>query len=231
MIRQGEPRRLYQQVADQVRLLLAGGEYCAGSRLPSERDLATKLGVSRPSIREALIALELEGLVEVRLGAGIYVAAERDRPQKPQALGDSPTELMEARSVIEGATTLMAAARMTQDVLDALRDCIIGMKDDVEHGRAPLENDRRFHICIAAQAGNSVLERTLGAIFDERHSPISRTVQARSESKLSWALAIAEHEAIHEALVERKPLLAQAMMWAHIEASKRRWVGTLADEA
>ena len=70
-----EPRRLYRQIADQLRALIAAGEFALGSRLPPERDLATQLGVSRPSVREALIALEVEGLVEVRMGSGIYVTA------------------------------------------------------------------------------------------------------------------------------------------------------------
>src|SRR3546814_16563839 len=68
-----EPRRLYRQIADQLRVLIQAGEFPVGARLPPERDLALKLGVSRPSVREALIALEVEGLVEVRMGSGIYV--------------------------------------------------------------------------------------------------------------------------------------------------------------
>ena len=66
-----EPRRLYRQIADQLRALIERGELPAGARLPPERDLATQLGVSRPSVREALIALEVEGLVEVRMGSGL----------------------------------------------------------------------------------------------------------------------------------------------------------------
>ena len=68
-----EPRRLYRQIADQLRALIAGGEFAAGARLPAERDLSKQLGVSRPSVREALIALEVEGWVEVRTGSGVYV--------------------------------------------------------------------------------------------------------------------------------------------------------------
>src|SRR5476649_1669729 len=68
-----EPRRLYRQIAEQISVLISDGEYTPGSRLPPERDLAKQLGVSRPSVREGLIALELEGLVEVRMGSGAYV--------------------------------------------------------------------------------------------------------------------------------------------------------------
>jgi len=72
-----EPRRLYRQIADQLRSLIHQGEYAVGSRLPAERDLALQLGVSRPSVREALIALEVEGLVDVRVGSGVLVLAQR----------------------------------------------------------------------------------------------------------------------------------------------------------
>ena len=68
-----EPQRLYRQIAEQLRGLMNTGEFGVGSRLPAERDLATQLGVSRPSVREALIALEVEGVIEVRTGSGIYV--------------------------------------------------------------------------------------------------------------------------------------------------------------
>ena len=74
-----QPRRLYRQVADQIRTLIESGEFAVGERLPGERELAEKLGVSRPTIREALIALEVEGLVHIRMGSGIYVTRQRAR--------------------------------------------------------------------------------------------------------------------------------------------------------
>jgi DNA-binding FadR family transcriptional regulator len=83
-----EPRRLYRQIADQIRALIKSGEFGAGSRLPPERDLARQFGVSRPSVREALIALEVEGLVDVRIGSGIYVRAPSEG-----AINDAPEAL------------------------------------------------------------------------------------------------------------------------------------------
>ena len=74
-----QPRRLYRQVADQIRTLIESGEFAVGERLPGERELAEKLGVSRPTIREALIALEVEGLVHIRMGSGIYVTRHSAR--------------------------------------------------------------------------------------------------------------------------------------------------------
>src|SRR6187399_2252016 len=106
-----ENRRLYRQIADQIAALIERGEYAPGSRLPPERDLAKQLGVSRPSVREALIALEVEGLVEVRIGSGIYV-----QPGNEDAgVGDAheaeagPYELLRARYVIEAECAALAA--------------------------------------------------------------------------------------------------------------------------
>jgi DNA-binding FadR family transcriptional regulator len=75
-----EPQRLYRQIAEQLRTLISAGEWAVGARLPAERDLARQLGVSRPSVREALIAMEVEGWVEVRTGSGVYVL---DRSKAP----------------------------------------------------------------------------------------------------------------------------------------------------
>src|SRR3954468_22998385 len=93
-----ESRRLYRQIADQIAALIEKGEYGAGSRLPPESDLAKQLGVSRPSVREELIALEVEGYVEVRVGSGVYVTPERAVAAAESLPADSgPFELIRAR--------------------------------------------------------------------------------------------------------------------------------------
>ena len=96
-----EPKRLYQSVASQIVKLIKEGEFPPGERLPAERELALKLGVSRPSLREALIALEIGGQVEIRIGSGVYVRDanfDDDGTAAVAALGDSPSELMQARA-------------------------------------------------------------------------------------------------------------------------------------
>ena len=96
-------QRLYLQVADQLMELIRGGSLKSGERLPSERDLAEQFGVSRPTIREAMIALEIAGLVEIRSGSGVYVLEARDK-SSPQVddQGPGPFEILEARRLIEG---------------------------------------------------------------------------------------------------------------------------------
>src|SRR2546422_9040848 len=114
-----ESSRLYRQIAEQLRGLIAGGEFAAGGRLPAERDPAKQLGVSRPSVREALIALEVEGLVEVRIGSGIYVLGPSVRAEGEDPVGSTvhsavdatagPFELMRARYTIESECAALAA--------------------------------------------------------------------------------------------------------------------------
>lgn len=218
-------RRLYQQVADQIRSLIQSGHFRLGQRLPAERELAQQLGVSRPSLREALIALEIDGTVEIRMGSGIYVVATSERrPQSPVSIGESPVELMQARAAVEGTVILMAAARMQPETLRSLRQVLDAMRMEIAEGRKPVEQDRQFHLTIAGQSGNSVLQRLVGELFDDRHSPLSTQLREHFETPDTWSLALAEHEAILDALEARDALLAQAMMRAHLEESKRRWL-------
>ncbi|MBI3367939.1 MAG: FadR family transcriptional regulator [Burkholderiales bacterium] len=222
-----ESRRLYQQIADQIRELIDRGGFEVGTRLPPERDLAQQLGVSRPSLREALIALDVEGRVEVRSGAGVFVSAARPdhAMSRTAAMGESPSQLMEARSVLEGEVVILACARVTEGVLVRLRDLLKGMEADIERRRARVDLDRQFHVTLAEMSGNAVLAQLVGKLFDERHSPISAKISSRFESTRTWKAALKEHEAILTAVEARDPIAAQAAMRAHIKASAQRWVG------
>src|SRR5512132_3028456 len=117
-----EPRRLYRQIAEQIRALIQSGEFRAGSRLPPERDLARELGVSRPSVREALIALEVEGLVEVRIGSGIYVLGPAKPPAPDQEQAAGPFELLRARYVVESECAALAAKSARKGQVDAIEE-------------------------------------------------------------------------------------------------------------
>lgn len=220
-----ETRRLYQQIADQIRELIDSGEFPAGARLPAERELAQRLGVSRPSLREALIALEIDGSVEIRMGSGVYVSVEPAQPNgRTKSLGESPSELMQARAALEGTTLLLAASRIDDQALETIRATLDAMRIEIEAGRKPLDQDRQFHVLIAEQSGNSVLARLVGELFDERHSPISAQLRTKFEDRDTWTHALEEHEAILTALEARDPLLAQAAMHRHLDSSRRRWV-------
>lgn len=225
-VKQAEPRRLYHQVADQIRHVIDQGAFAPGTRLPPERELALQLGVSRPSLREALLVLEIEGRVEVRMGSGVYVCAPPSGAGSAPALslGDSPSELMQARTALEGAVIPLALARVTKANLDQVKACLDAMRSDVRRGHSPVEADRRFHVAIAEMTGNMVLVRMVGELFDGRNGPISSRLMAHAENPRTWAAAVREHEAIYQALEARDPQEAAAAMFWHLTASRERWV-------
>src|SRR3546814_9940537 len=128
-----EPRRLYRQIADQLRVLIQAGDFPVGARLPPERDLALKLGVSRPSVRVALIALELEGLVEVRMGSGIYV---RSRDAADSVVAESPLETIRARQLVEGELAAQAAELAQPAQVSGLREALQAMQEEAAAGRS-----------------------------------------------------------------------------------------------
>ena len=218
-------RRLYQEVADRIRDLIATERLSPLTRLPAERELAQRLNVSRPSLREALIALEIEGTVEIRQGSGIYVVDAADRaPKTTRSLGESPTELMQARLAVEGSVILLACARVDSAFLAQLRATCIAMGDAIEGRVDPMSDDRAFHARIAEQTGNSVLVRIVTSLFEERFSRISARISSRYENEESWTAALHEHDVILRALEGRDSLSAQAAMARHLQLSTERWM-------
>src|SRR3982751_5660968 len=134
-----ENKRLYRQIADQIAALISRGEYGAGQRLPPERDLAKQLGVSRPSVREALIALEVEGYVEVRVGSGVYVMGAPRATKRPALPADSgPFELIKARWLIEAECAALAAKHATKSQVRAVEEALDHMAAERKKGTMPL---------------------------------------------------------------------------------------------
>jgi GntR family transcriptional regulator, transcriptional repressor for pyruvate dehydrogenase complex len=220
-----EPRRLYRQIADQLRSLILRGDYDVGTRLPAERDLATRLGVSRPSVREALIALEVEGLVEVRPGSGIHVIAREPAASaprlSPQAFG--PFEIIRARQLIECELAAMAALHATKEQVTSLREALVLMEDELAAGTMPIRGDRLFHVRVAEIAENGPLLRTVGELYDERNNPLFEQMGHHFENEKSWRKAIAEHRAVITAIAAHKAEAARAAMHLHLERSQERF--------
>ena len=215
------PRRLYQEIALQIRAHIENGEFPGGSRLPSERELAAQLKVSRPSVREALIALEVEGLVEVRTGAGVFVC----RPQRAfpyHASSEGPLEIMRARISIEGETAAMAARHIRIAHIRELKNILTSMDPDLNTEGSYLPADRAFHLYIAETAGNGVLVRIVAELFDARHSPLGLQFEKHFENKGTWKQALAEHELVLNALASRNPDLARQAMQRHLRRSHNR---------
>lgn len=221
-----ESRRLYLQIADKLRALIDEPDFASNGRLPSERALAARLGVSRPSVREALVVLELEGRVEIRMGSGVYVcaagaAAPHAAPAEAE-LGDSLVDIMNARAVLEGAIAGSVAAFCTPKALKALRAIFNTMEREVHAGQIPEAADRAFHVAIAQMTGNEILVQTVETLFDKRHTPLSSKLRDHFESETTWLAALAEHRDILEALEAHDAIQAQAAMQRHLKISLER---------
>ena len=214
-----ETRRLYQQIAAQLSALIASGEFAVGQRLPSERELASQLGVSRPSLREALIALELEGLVEVRVGAGIWVTAASGRtPASPgQQEGEGPFELLRARWLIEGEIAAMAAREATTTDLASIRAALTEMERLEKKQQDFSASDREFHLRIAASTRNGVLQAVVEDLWDRGRGAMWRLMEQHFQTPALQAASVADHRAILQALAAHDPREARNAMRAHLK--------------
>ena len=220
-----EPKRLYRQVAGELRALIDREGYAAGSRLPPERQLALALKVSRPSVREALIALEVEGWIDVRMGSGIYVCDRgREDPGADAARQDppGPLELLRARSLVEGEVAALAAGMANRSQIAGLEEAVRQMEGEAAGGAVPLQGDRLFHLRLARITGNSTLVRVVAELFDQRSNPLSSRLGEHLERSAGWRSAVREHRQVILALECRDPAAARAAMQRHMARSHRR---------
>ena len=223
-----EPQRLYRQIAIQIQDLIKSGRFAVGSRLPAERDLATQLSVSRPSVREALIALEVEGVIEVRTGSGIYVKSLGQRA-KSKANSRSttaewgPLEVMRARFFIEAEMAALAAEHASQADLKAMADALKAMEKDAKAGRIPRDSDIAFHMAIAKACANSVMQDTLKLYLEARNGPLFERLGDYFESPATWVSAIAEHQEVFAAIQAHDSKGARKTMQKHLRQAHKRF--------
>jgi GntR family transcriptional repressor for pyruvate dehydrogenase complex len=210
--------KLYQQVAATLAEAIRSGAYPVGRRLPSERELAERFGVSRPTLREAMIALEIQGFVESRQGSGVYVTAAAAKLDPMQDLNIGAFELTEARRVVEAEACALAATSIAQEELDELERLLLAMAAASGDGGADaLEAaDRRFHVVIAGATRNSALVSVVEMLWDLRHrSPLCLEMLARARD-VGDRPRIEEHRAIVKALAAHDSSSARAAMREHL---------------
>ena len=223
-----EPQRLYRQIAEQLRSLIASGEFQPGSRLPAERDLARQLGVSRPTVREALIALEVEDVVDVRTGSGIYVVQPGSRTGAAQSQAPSeqaewgPLELMRARELVEGEVAALAARNAKKAQVAAIGAALAQMQEQAAAGVVPRAGDQAFHTAVAQACGNEVLRDTVHGYWRAR-GPLYERLGDHFESPASWKAALLEHEAVFEAIRAHDPAAARTAMQSHLKKAYTRY--------
>ena len=211
-----DARKLYRQVADAIMASIESGEYARGARLPSERNLAASFKVSRPTIREAMIALEIRGLVEAQQGSGIYVT---DQPQAHIGADDldiGAFELTEARRLFEGEAAALAASIITEEQLEDIEAILDDMvKENARKQKGEIA-DRRFHVAIAQATRNAAITAVIEHLWDIRFkSPLCAKMLDRARSA-GVKPRISEHRRILAALRKHDSQAARNAMRDHL---------------
>lgn len=223
-------QRVYQSIVDQIKQSVERGELRPGDRLPSERDLAEGLSVSRSAVREAITALEAARLIRVMPGIGVFL--EEDRNQDLVARlneivvqpDSSLIELLEVRQAIEGQAASLAAMRRTEADVRGIREALEALEQSVDGGSLAAEEDFAFHLCIVEAAHNRMLLETVRLFADKC---LLGLYKSRSESMgipgKSRAV-LAEHRLIYEAIQEQDAERARQSMWEHLQNVKSRYL-------
>lgn len=211
-----QPEKLYRRVIDAIVAQLGAGKFPIGSRLPTERELSESFAVSRATVREAMVALEMMGVVEMRKGSGIYVQSLHPLGTRGATLDVGAFELLEARRSIEAEVAALAALRITAAEIAELEALLVSMTDaDIAISERA---DRDFHIVIAKASGNSALVAVVTDLWNMRdRCPLARTIHQRARGG-GELLRVAEHRAVLGALQARDAGRARQSMRDHLDA-------------
>ena len=209
--------RLYQELARKLFAQLASGKFKIGDRLPAERDLAETHGVSRPTVREAIIALEVQGYVDVRIGSGAYVKMLPGAADAPE-FNVTAFELTEARLLIEGEAAALAATNLTDDELDQLDVLVARMADEREGDSAQFAADKAFHLLIARGTRNAAMNHAVEELWRMRASSPESALLHDKARDAKVTPVVDEHSAIVSALRSRDVAQSRAAMRAHLAA-------------
>ncbi len=208
-------KRLYITVYNEIAKLISAGEFPVGSRLPTERELSERFKVSRPTIREAIIALEAKEQVSVKPNSGVYVMGNNliddDFSREISAF-----ELLEARVLIEGEAAALAARMITKDELQELADALRDLKHEGVEDISSSSADRRFHSVIAHATHNRVIAKQIKNLWDiqENFDHIYKAHQSVCVADAKTT-RIADHTSIYDAIASGDVLEARRSMRAH----------------
>jgi DNA-binding FadR family transcriptional regulator len=232
-----EPVRLYRQIADLISDRIDQGLFPIGTLLPAERELAQQLRVSRTSVREALIALEVSGKVSIRVGHGVEILEAMPQPD-PAGVAASmaewdigPIQLMEARLHVELKTAELAAANRTDSNLQRMREAI-ELQAGAESVRAPhyRDGDRNFHVEIARAGGNAAYAFLVASLWDNLSRPLFNKFEELLVGPDRPRKTMDEHRQILDALVARDEAAARMAMQRHLDAVLFAFSRGLGDE-
>lgn len=206
--------RLYKVMVSNILSLIDSGEYPIGGRLPPERELAERFDVSRPTIREAIIALEAIGRVEVKTGSGVYVKAPN--PTVGHLDQISAFELTEARAMFEGEAAALAANLVTDEELKEIQTSLSDIEGESSGGTLTSEEaDHRFHMLIAAASRNRAIISVIEYLWHIRDNApqVKQAYEAVCHGDAGQRNR--EHQEIASALLRRDPEAARTAMHQH----------------
>lgn len=205
----------YQDIATQIRSLIKSDGLEAGSRLPTERELAESFGVSRATIRQAEAQLQALGVVEIKTGSGAYVLGQASASD--QALPEmTALELTEARSLLESEAAALAAVHITDAELAKLEECIAVMNSALPNDELAADiADRDFHLTIASASRNAVILHTVRMFWQIRNEVESVKRVYRAVCLQDTGPRGKEHSDILSALKRQDPMQARVAMRAH----------------
>lgn len=220
-----QPQRPYQEVGVMLRDMIARQQYALGDRLPPEREIAALLSVSRTVVREALIMLEIEGLVEVRRGAGIFVVAmphQTVNAPASQCNDAGPFELLQARQLLESNIAEFAAQQATREDILKMRQALQIQEQELVSGGNE-SGDRQFHLAVAEATHNSMLVELFKQSWQWReNNPMWIQLHSHLENNHYRQEWLADHKQILAALIKKDAKTAKHAMWQHLENVKNR---------
>ena len=222
MFEKVQTRKVYMEIVEQIQNLIKEGKLKSGDKLPPERILAEKLGVSRPPLREAISALEILGIIESRGGKGNFIKNTFNSTSYAQRLKElekeeSPFELLEARKVVETEIAGLAAEKASSEDIKEIEEALDEMRNALNDTPRAMEFDRQFHVAIAKAAHNSILFQMMNFLADGLKESLWVNIKEKS-----WALPghpqkyLEEHTKLLEAIKNGDKKLARRTMYNHL---------------
>ena len=208
--------RLYQALARKLKNEIGVGKYPVGSRLPAERELAQINDLSRPTVREAIIALEVQGLVEVRVGSGAHVVRLPD--EEIPGFDLSAFEITEARLLFEADAAALAATEATEQELAEISRLVDEIAEENRNPEGREQADRAFHLAIAGATRNGAIYEAIERLWDSRGTSPEAALLHEKARTANIKPVVEEHTAVLRALEQRDPAAARAAMQAHLAA-------------
>ncbi len=216
-----KPKRIADQVFDQLRELIFRGEFKPGKQIMPERELAQALNVSRTSVRDAISKLVVLGLLEQRQGQGTFVRTTTDTAKHPLAIameteGATLEDLLEVRMGLECNAAALAAKRAVENDLHFMHKSIEEMKTEVQSGRLGTQADVSFHIAVAYAAHNPLQVYVMRNFYDFLFVGIKENLVRLYEKPANIEMIIAQHTEIYHTIRDHNPQKAEKAMRRHI---------------